>query len=67
MKLALPTKDSYLNKDMYPGHIPAYRKYMTEVAMILGADATIAARDVEDVINFEIELANVIIKFIPIS
>jgi predicted metalloendopeptidase len=58
MQLALPSRDYYLKADS-EGDLKAYHRYMTEVAMLLGANASQAAEELEEVIRFEKELANV--------
>lgn len=37
----------------------AYHKYMTQIAIILGADPETASKEMQDVLKFEILLANV--------
>jgi membrane metallo-endopeptidase-like protein 1 len=58
MQLALPSRDYYLKADS-EGDMRAYHRYMTEVAKLLGANATQAAEELQEVIRFEKELANV--------
>jgi membrane metallo-endopeptidase-like protein 1 len=58
MQLALPSRDYYLKADS-EGDMRAYHRYMTEVAKLLGANATEAAEELQEVIRFEKELANV--------
>lgn len=60
MQLALPSRDYYL-KSSSEGDMEAYHKYMTHVATLLGANATFAKEDLQDVVEFERRLANVII------
>jgi membrane metallo-endopeptidase-like protein 1 len=58
MQLALPSRDYYLKADS-EGDMKAYHRYMTEVAKLLGANATRAADELQEVVRFEKELANV--------
>lgn len=37
----------------------AYHNYMTKIAMILGADPATVQEDMQEVLDFEIQLANV--------
>ncbi|XP_044734113.1 neprilysin-1-like [Chrysoperla carnea] len=57
MQLALPSRDYYL-KTSSEGDMEAYHKYMTQVAILLGANATLAKEDLRDVVEFERRLAN---------
>nr|CAD7585920.1 unnamed protein product [Timema genevievae] len=57
MQLALPSRDYYL-KASSEGDLKAYHKYMTEVALLLGANASTAADELKKVIQFEKDLAN---------
>nr|CAD7453830.1 unnamed protein product [Timema tahoe] len=57
MQLALPSRDYYL-KASSEGDLKAYHKYMTEVALLLGANASTAAEELKKVIQFEKDLAN---------
>nr|CAD7394954.1 unnamed protein product [Timema cristinae] len=57
MQLALPSRDYYL-KASSEGDLKAYHKYMTEVALLLGANASTAAEELNKVIQFEKDLAN---------
>jgi membrane metallo-endopeptidase-like protein 1 len=58
MQLALPSRDYYLKADS-EGDLRAYHRYMTEVAKLLGANASQAAEELQEVIRFERELASV--------
>ena len=58
MQLALPSRDYYLKADS-EGDMKAYHRYMTEVAKLLGANASRASDELQDVIRFERELASV--------
>ncbi|XP_055538182.1 neprilysin-1-like [Wyeomyia smithii] len=55
--LALPSRDYYL-KASSEGDIKAYHRYMTQIAVLLGGDATKASRELMDVVDFEVRLAN---------
>lgn len=60
LTLALPSRDYYL-KASTDGDLllKAYHRYMTQTAILLGADAKTAAQELEEVIKFETKLANV--------
>ncbi|XP_034934335.1 neprilysin-1-like [Chelonus insularis] len=57
MQLALPSRDYYLHPNNAVERA-AYKQYMTEVAILLGADPRTAADELQKVISFEIKLAN---------
>lgn len=57
MQLALPSRDYYL-KNNSQAEIEAYYRYMTNVAVLLGARARNAAEELQSVIRLEIQLAN---------
>lgn len=59
--LALPSREYYL-KTSSRTDLKAYHNYMTKIAIILGADPATAADNMQEVLNFEIQLANVSIK-----
>lgn len=56
--LALPSRDYYL-KTSSEGDLKAYHRYMTQTAILLGANAESAAKELEHVVMFEKKLANV--------
>lgn len=58
MQLALPSRDYYL-KSSSQAELKAYHIYMTQVAVLLGANETVAEAELEKVVEFEKELANV--------
>lgn len=58
MQLALPSRDYYLKKNS-EAELKAYHRYMTSVAVLLGANPKTAAEEFDDVIKFEKKLANV--------
>ncbi|XP_033327522.2 neprilysin-1 [Megalopta genalis] len=58
MQLALPSRDYYLNKSSEAA-LKAYHRYMTSVAVLLGADPKVAPIEFERVIFLEQQLANV--------
>lgn len=58
MQLALPSRDYYL-KSSSEGDMEAYHRYMTNVAVLLGADKATASEDLRQVVDFERKLANV--------
>lgn len=55
--MALPSRDYYL-KQSSEGDLKAYHHYMTQIAILLGGDPAIASRELLEVINFEVRLAN---------
>ncbi|XP_044753111.1 neprilysin-1 isoform X2 [Coccinella septempunctata] len=57
MQLALPSRDYYL-KPISKGDLDAYHTYMTNIAVVLGANQSTAADELKDVLNLEIALAN---------
>ncbi|KAK9502137.1 hypothetical protein O3M35_012728 [Rhynocoris fuscipes] len=59
MSLALPSRDYYLKASSESDYLAAYHKYMTEIAVLLGANGTTAAPELQEVIQFEKRLANV--------
>lgn len=66
LQLALPSRD-YYTKSPTETELRAYHKYMTEVAILMGADNTTAAAEMTDVINFEKRLAEVSVPALPCS
>ncbi|XP_070562109.1 membrane metallo-endopeptidase-like 1 [Ptychodera flava] len=56
--LSLPSRNYYLEDRRDNTYLQAYLEYMTTVATMLGADADVAAEDFNDLIEFEIKLAN---------
>ncbi|XP_030759295.1 neprilysin-1-like isoform X2 [Sitophilus oryzae] len=58
MTLALPSRDYYL-KSSSEGDMNAYHKYMTNIAVLLGANKTTAGTELQDIIEFEKKLAEV--------
>lgn len=54
--LALPSREYYVKSG---NDLLAYHRYMTHIAILLGADKDTAAIEMQDVIDFEISLANV--------
>jgi membrane metallo-endopeptidase-like protein 1 len=58
MQLALPSRDYYL-KASSEGDMAAYHKYMTNIAVLLGANKTTAKEELQEVVEFERRLANV--------
>ncbi|CAL7942059.1 unnamed protein product [Xylocopa violacea] len=57
MQLALPSRDYYLKKSS-EAQLKAYHRYMTNVAVLLGANPQTAADEFDRVINLEKQLAN---------
>lgn len=58
MQLALPSRDYYLKKSS-EGDMNAYHKYMTNIAVLLGANKTTAGDELKQLVEFERKLANV--------
>lgn len=58
MQVALPSRDYYLKKSS-EAQLKAYHRYMTNVAVLLGANPQTAAEEFNRVINLEKQLANV--------
>lgn len=56
--LALPSREYYM-KGSSKSDLMAYHSYMTKIAMILGADPATVADDMQEVLDFETQLANV--------
>ncbi|KAL3268210.1 hypothetical protein HHI36_007334 [Cryptolaemus montrouzieri] len=57
MQLALPSRDYYL-KPVSKGDLNAYHTYMTNIAVVLGANQSSAYEELKHVLNLEIALAN---------
>lgn len=62
MQLALPSRDYYLKKSS-EAELKAYHSYMTNVAILLGANSRLAADEFDRVIILERQLANVRLSF----
>uniref|UniRef100_A0A1B6DE24 Uncharacterized protein n=1 Tax=Clastoptera arizonana TaxID=38151 RepID=A0A1B6DE24_9HEMI len=58
MSFALPSRDYYLKNSTDTNYLDAYHRYMTQVAVLLGANASTAYEELEPVIQFEKRLAN---------
>lgn len=58
MILALPSREYYL-KGSSKSDLMAYHNYMTKIAIILGANPATVADDMQEVLDFEMQLANV--------
>lgn len=56
--LALPSRDYYL-KQSSESDLEAYHRYMTQIAIILGANRETASQELKEVVDFEKRLANV--------
>ena len=56
--LGIPSRAYYLNEDKRPV-LQAYQQYAVELAVLLGASRPTAVMDMENVIQFEMKLANV--------
>ncbi|CAD1468814.1 unnamed protein product, partial [Heterotrigona itama] len=57
MQVALPSRDYYLKKSS-EAQLNAYHRYMTNVAVLMGANPQTAAEEFNRVINLEKQLAN---------
>lgn len=66
MQLALPSRDYYLKKNS-EAELKAYHNYMTNVAILLGANPLSAAEEFNRVIILEKQFANVCLLFMPIA
>lgn len=62
VNLALPTKESYLNKTANAKILTAYFEYMVKVAVLLGASEAEASRQMQAVIDFETKLAEITVS-----
>ncbi|XP_034236596.1 neprilysin-2 isoform X1 [Thrips palmi] len=49
----------YLHKGLEDKLVKEYYKYQTDIAVIFGADRAVAEKDMLDVVNFEIAMANI--------
>lgn len=58
MQLALPSRD-YYQKEHSEAELEAYHRYMTNIAILLGADSKTAFEEFKKVIALEKDLANV--------
>ena len=59
MQLGLPSRDYFLQLESDEA-LSAYHNYMTSVAVIMGAhNHTTARREMRDVLEFEMQMANV--------
>lgn len=58
MQMALPGRDYYL-KESSESELRAYQNYMTNVAVLMGADPGLASEEFNRVILLEKQLANV--------
>ena len=59
--LGMPSREYYLKRDDEQ-YKSAYLQYMIDLAIVMGASPENATRDMNDVLRFEIELANVKMK-----
>lgn len=59
--LNLPTRDNYLNRTAHKKVLDAYLDYMTRICVLLGANKSEARAQMNKVILFETELANITI------
>lgn len=61
MTFALPSRDYYLKENSI-NDLVAYHKYMTNIAILLGANVTTAGDELMKALEFEKQLANVSIS-----
>ncbi|XP_015588301.1 endothelin-converting enzyme homolog isoform X2 [Cephus cinctus] len=59
--LTLPTIDNYLNKTEHGKVLAAYLDYMTQIGVLLGGEENSTRKQVQAVIEFETELAQITI------
>lgn len=57
--LGLPTRENYLNKTSHQKVLDAYLDYMVKVAVLLGGDENESKKQMQAVIEFETQLANI--------
>lgn len=60
--LGLPTRENYLNKTAHQKVLDAYLDYMVKVVVLLGGEEVEAKRQMQAVIDFETQLANITSK-----
>ncbi|VVC33209.1 Hypothetical protein CINCED_3A017909 [Cinara cedri] len=58
MQLGLPSRDYFLKNNSMEA-LQAYHKYMTEIAILLGANKSTAPMELLKIIEFEIKMANI--------
>lgn len=56
--LGLPTADCFLDTSNLK-YLEAYRIYITQVAVLLGANVVEATKDAADIVDFEVQLATI--------
>ncbi|CCD64734.1 Neprilysin-11 [Caenorhabditis elegans] len=67
LALGRGTRDYYLNTTLFSSHMTAYRKYLRQIAHLLKTDGNLTRSesemnaDIEKIIDFEIELAKIIV------
>ncbi|CAI2347038.1 unnamed protein product [Caenorhabditis sp. 36 PRJEB53466] len=67
LALGRGTRDYYLNATLFASHMTSYRKYLRNIAQMLKADGNLTRSekdmnaDIEKIIDFEIELAKIIV------
>ncbi|EFO88687.1 hypothetical protein CRE_06583 [Caenorhabditis remanei] len=67
LALGRGTRDYYLNTTLFSSHMTAYRKYLRKIAQLLKSDGNLTRSetemnaDIEKIIDFEIELAKIIV------
>ena len=57
-ELGINSRDYYMKGEDEP-HMVTYWRYATDVAVLFGANQTLAEQDILDMIRFEMKLANV--------
>ena len=62
----MPDRDYYL-KDRHDATVLAYENYATQMAILFGANSMVATEDMQDMVDFEIKLANVIFYILVVN
>jgi neprilysin len=62
--LGLPTREYFLDESNLK-YVEAYRVYMITIATLLGAPIVSATKDIDDIVDFETNLAKVNFEFTP--
>lgn len=60
--LGLPTRENYLNKTAHQKVLDAYLDYMVKVVVLLGGNEKDGKRQMQAVVEFETQLANITSK-----
>ena len=57
-ELGMPSRDYYM-KGYEDSDVKIYEKFAINIAMLFGANETTAQKEIKDMVDFEIRLANV--------